>query len=457
MKKEEGFYDIISSKFEEDEVPFNAEDWKSMKMMLDASRSSRKNTVWLIVSICLLLCAAGGTFAVYKNNRGGNSKTSPAVSSAASTSAKSATHAKQNPNSISAMAPLTATDSKIVSNNNHDNKVNVQVAVKRQSATNGISRKNMVTYTSPKQEHVNGASHAFKPGSQTIALNTVNSSANGQSNELNQGSIPTDVPAAKGVTENSNVPSMVKPSPSSNVSVATTVPVKTTVDKPDSTTTGVLPQRFSEEPRIYGGKANIFSIEAGAEYSGGWQIGSAIQGKGFNPIVGVGYARYLGGKVFLKTGIQFSTFGNMSSLAYNYQHSVGNVIYDSVITTKRLYFLRIPLQLEYAIGHNKKSSIGLGGAAWFLLGNSGSATTYQQIDNNPPVNIDRHPQNTPLSGYSKVNASAYALYKYSFTRNLSMSGILYFEMTSMEENSFFGGNIIERTHGFEVMASYSFN
>ena len=456
MKNEENFYDIIGSKFEDEEVPFDKEDWKSMKTMIDASRTTKRSTVFLMTLIGLLLCATGGILAFYKGNGVGTKSTASSTITSANSKLKESIRIKQIPNSATVSA---SANPKIASNISHTNLLIAADIVKKQTPHNEMSRNHTVTNTSQHQVSANHISHIANSGGQIIASNNVGSSGIAGQNEVAQGAGKNDLIATnRRVPTYANITTFQKPIPVSNTSLATTSSTKTTVKKTDSASTSdVLPQRFSDEPRIYGGKTNIFSVEVGTEYSGGWQIGSAIQGKGFNPIIGVGYAHYLGAKLFLKTGLQFSTFGNMSTLTYNYQHTAGNVIYDSVITTKRLYFLRIPVQVEYAIGRNKNSSIGLGGSAWFLLGNSGFATSYQQIDNNPPVNVEQYSQNTPLSGYSKINASAYGFYKYTFTHNFSMYGILYFEMTSMKENSFFGGDIIERTHGFQIMAAYSFN
>lgn len=147
----------------------------------------------------------------------------------------------------------------------------------------------------------------------------------------------------------------------------------------------------------------------------------------------------------------------MSSFTYNYQHAVNQtntIFYDSVITTRRLYYLTIPLQAEYYLGHN--FSIGAGGSVSYLLGSSGYATTYQQADNNPPTNVKQYSQNIQLSGYNKVNADIRVYGRWLINRHWSMIVMYYNGITDMKNNSFFGENLIERNKGFQFLAAYSF-
>jgi len=485
MKDEQDIYDILSPKFEDNEVPFNAEHWKSMKSMIDASRAANRRTVWLMISLGLLLLA-GGTFAVYNwNTVNGKSNAISAVSTQNRTQKSVAISSTQNHNAASHVEIANST---IANNDSHSNLPSNETMVKNKNQTS--SHKTLVSLTlANNSQHQNSNQRIERnknianPGSQTIVSNNIASSNNApsaQQNNIVQGGEQNNItpstqqinnaPSTQNnlpqtVQQNSTIQSVKqnsiigKHAAESNVVIShkPIIGSPTIVHKTDSAAES-LPKRFSDEPRIFRGKSDIFSAELGTQWSGGWQIGSVIQGKGLNPIIGVGYAHYVGHKVFLKIGLQFSTFGNMNTLPYIYQHNVGNEIYDSAITTKRLYFLRIPVQFERSIGHNKmKSSWGFGGSAWVLLGNSGSASTYQLIDNNPPINMVQYSQNAPLNGYTKVNASAHALYRYTITHNFSMCGLFYYEITSMKDNSFFGGNIIEKTYGFEATLSYSFN
>lgn len=453
MNNEENFYDILRSKFKESEAPFDEENWKSMRQMIDASRAAKKRALWLVASLSLLLCAGGAGTLYHWGYESAKSNTVAVVSNNGKAIMPSAISGQLN---NSANPAGTSNSSAIINNSNQAAAPGSAVAAQNQPLANvNIT---MAAVASSYKKSDKNSRHIAASGSPIAVNNTVSSANNGQNSSIQNSR--SSMPASGKQVSINQAATSAKLSPASNSSVlkATAAVAQTHAHKADSAAAiASLPQRFSDEPRIFGGKTNLFSIEAGGEYSGGWQIGSAIQGQGFNPFIGVGYEHYMGSRIFLKAGLQFLDFGHMSPITYNYQHSVGNVIYDSVITTRRLYFIRIPIQAEYFIGRKRRSSVGIGGSVWFLMGNSGFATTYQQVDNNPPENIIQYSQNTPLDGYSKVNVSAHILYRYMLSKKFSVYGIMYFEMTSMMENSFFGDNIIERTKGVQFTLSYNLN
>lgn len=466
MTNEKNFYDILSSKFNGRETPYDEANWKSMRAMIDASRAAKRRVLWIAASVVGILLCAGGV-GLYEWNSGSSKShtVSPVVINNANNGNASQSVINSSKQVITSNTSVAPVANKTVNANTQSGEMNKEPADNsKQSITNNSPSLTMLNhYINNKAAKTH--KHIAKSGSSMIASNDNSSSNNNeeQNNSVaqvaNQGNAITNTTNTASVNQGATAQKTVPVVKSAATSKATaSVANKTAVHKTDSAIAGDnLPPRFSKEPRIFNGKTNIFSIDAGAEYSGGWQIGSVIQGQGFNPVVGVGYEHYLGSTWFLKAGLQFSTFGHMSPLTYNYQHSVGNVIYDSVITTQRLYFLRMPIQAEYFIGRKKQMILGAGGSVWFLLGNSGFATTDQQIDNNPPVNVVKYPGNAPMSGYSKIDVSAHALFGYALSHKFTIYGILYFELTNMKDNAVFGDNIIQRTRGLQLSASYNLN
>jgi hypothetical protein len=310
--------------------------------------------------------------------------------------------------------------------------------------TNGV--RNYATTTKQNCKMTTG-------GSTHIALNEPSQETNARENS-NEG--------LKSVTSNGNSSSTSPVSnPSSNFKVTTST-AKISVKKIDSSAllNDNLPSRYSDEPFIMQGKKNIFSVEAGVSWTGGWDYGLTTQGHGFNPLVGIGFMHYIKSKLFLKTGLQFSDFGNMNSVPYIIQRKEGNLVNDSVLTTKRLYYLTIPLQLEYYLGKNtiggNKNTIGGGGSVSYLLGSSGTVTTYQVYDNNPPVNLTQYSHFSTLKGYATFSSSVYGFYKRTLNHKLAIYGIVYYGLTDLKNNSFFGTNLFERDKGLKILLSYNF-
>ncbi len=443
MNNEKDFYGILHSKFDNSEAPVDEENWTKMRKMIDASRAAKNRAVWLAVSFGLLLFA-GGTFAFYEWSTGKEFKNITAQSSPVNSilnnshTINTTQHANYT-KTITTIAPIREkTDTRAVTLNSQPTKTGTG-AFHENTIHN--TRNNLLSNT---QNNITGKGSS-------IAITENNTI-------LPEKNLPENNMADKTQSVNPIPESKQTVTVASNSAIKVPAHVASTTNKADSAVGNeALPPRFSYEPRIFRGKTNILSFEAGAEYSGGWQVGSVIQGKGYNLIIGGAYTHYLGSKWFIKTGLQFSTFGNMGTLNYNYQRSVSKVgstvIYDSVITTERLYFLRLPVQAEYFIGN--KNSLGVGGSVWFLLGNSGYATTYQEVDNLPPSNAVRYSQNASLNGYNKVNLSGHILYRHTFSQHISVYGIIYYEFTNMKSNTFFDDNIIDKTKGFQILASYS--
>ncbi len=461
MSTEKDFYNILRSKFEEKEHPFNQADWTRMRAMIDLSRQGRKRNVWFIAAVTLLLCG-GGALAGYgifgSNNQGGTSN------SVSATSSQHDSKLAAIDNQATAVNQVTSASSSASVPNHSDVSSSQSSPVNHSqsfSARNNTTALALSTKNSARQIGRVSKAHHSNSGAHVIIA------SNNQAGPISASQIAQEnykvgilggseyiTPRIASLKEIDQVP---------DISVALqNASVSNTVRVLDTAITGnTLPPRFSDEPRIFRGEKDVLSIEAGVEWTAGWQYGVVTQGHGLNPMVGVGYAHYLGHKLFLKTGLQFTAYENMSSVTYNYQHSVSTspsnyTLYDSVITTKSLYFLSVPVQLEYYVGH--KISIGLGGSVLYLLGSSTAASTYQEYDNLPGVeqNVQQYSKGIEQKGYTSFNASAHALVKYTFSPRFSAYGIIYDGLINMKDNNYFGNSLFERDKGGRILLSYSF-
>jgi hypothetical protein len=458
MSTENEFYDILRSKFSEKEEPFDEKNWKSMRNMIDASRAAKRRVLWLAASAALLI-GASAAFGIYEmNNNSGKQYSSQPVTSGSITPASANNNLPINNSSNSTNSIANNNQSNASSGNtaNVVSAANNQQLASTQATTNGTNGTVAVANNSNKGSSLKRKRHSSTQYNQSIAASNEVSTITDELNAIDRDTkVENTLSSAAEPTSmltRSKAPVNATPNTVKKETVSVT---KTNV--PDTSTSNLsLPQRFSDEPRVFNGMTNIFTVEAGAEYSGGWLYITVVQGQGWNPTVGLAYTHYLGKKWFLKTGLQFSTFGNMSTYTYNYQHITSNAghytEYDSVITTKRLYFLRLPVQFERYLGH--KISGVAGGTVWYLLGNSGTASTYQQYDNNPPTNLVTYGKNAPLNGYTKVDASAHLGARYTFSRKFSLYGMFYYEFINMKDNAFFGEDILQRTKGFQFLAAY---
>jgi hypothetical protein len=459
MNNEKNFYDIVRSKFNEKEEPFDEANWKSMRKMIDDSRADKKRTMWIAASLLFLLLASG-TFALIEWKTGGgkqNSVTASVQNNGVNNSSSPSTGISKQNNTSN--ATVENSNSKIASNNSQASNLNNQPIVTNQTPSNGNAAIASIAPTQ-HQKKIKGHRHRLQTSSNSDSANEI-AAMNKTLNDIERDTKienvisstdnlqPTQQPLTKEQTKTSNPATTTK-----TTTAATAAAIKAHIA--DSIASEKLPLRFSGEPRIFNGEKQMISIEAGCSFSFGWKNGNSTQGLGFNYLFGVGYMHYLTAKWFLKTGIQFSDLGNMSSYSYNYQTALSShVVNDSVITTKRLYYMSIPLQFEHFSAYDGRYSLGIGGTISYLLSSTGSASTYQIIDNNPPANIVNYSQNIQLNGYNKLTASIYGFYRYMFTRHWSAYGVLSF-MTPAENKSFFGQSQYLENTSVKVILSYTF-
>ncbi|MGP8215912.1 MAG: hypothetical protein ACLQQ4_10145 [Bacteroidia bacterium] len=197
------------------------------------------------------------------------------------------------------------------------------------------------------------------------------------------------------------------------------------------------------------------SVELGAGYSLGWKYGDTSQANSIYPVIGIGYSRALSDKLLVKTGLQFSTLGNIGTTQFVIKHVNYDFEYnakDTAVTTKTLYYLTIPLQLEYKIG--QKNAVGAGGTLSYMFNSSGTVNVYS-VEGNTVTPINSYSQNMYIKGYNQWNASAYVLYKRNITEKLSVYLIPYLGLMNIKSNSFFMENSSSKDSGVKILLSYT--
>src|SRR5580698_2780017 len=116
MNNENNFYDILRSKFNDKEQPFDEANWKSMRAMIDKSREKKRRAFWLASSAAFLLLAAG-TFGIIEwkaNGTGKSTIVSSRNSSVNNSSQNTTTLNKQRTNLANTVA---TTDNGTTANN----------------------------------------------------------------------------------------------------------------------------------------------------------------------------------------------------------------------------------------------------------------------------------------------------------------------------------------------------
>ncbi len=234
-----------------------------------------------------------------------------------------------------------------------------------------------------------------------------------------------------------------------NETVATTK--KDTAAKKTDTAKTITPQ--PDKPRT--SEKDVLSVEAGTNFVTGWSYGNTTEGRGFNPIVGIGYTHIINPTWSVHTGVFFNTIGYLSSSTYTDSHTnydFGYTAKDTSITTKWLYYITVPLQLQYNL--DEKNYIGIGGTLSYLINSSGTITTYNQ-NSFTVTNKQTVAQTGYYNGFNSWNATVMALYGRKLTSRLSASLTAYFGLMDIKSNSVFAEQKFERETGLRILVSYN--
>jgi len=246
------------------------------------------------------------------------------------------------------------------------------------------------------------------------------------------------------------------PVDSANKPVTVAVTKKDSVNKKkDSASKPAQPSVTVQQPQTgTPSKKIIVSVEAGTNFCMGWSYNGTMEGRGFDPVAGLGLSYILSPTWLLHTGIYYNGIGHLNSSTYTSPHinyDFGYNSADTSITTKWLHYITVPLQLEYTL--NEKSHIGFGGTVSYLITSSGTMTTDTQVGS-----VISNRKDVTQTGYSKwfntLNASVMAMYGRKISGKFSASLAAYFGLIDLKDNSFFNTQKFERDMGIRVLLSY---
>ncbi len=129
-------------------------------------------------------------------------------------------------------------------------------------------------------------------------------------------------------------------------------------------------------------KKHYLNVEVGGNYLLGWDAKKGKDGQGLNWFFGFNYGRYICKKTSLSLGIQAYNLANIKQPFYlisEKEYGFGSKNIYTRVTSNQLYYIAIPLKLNYAI--NSWNSIGLGVNAAYLVNAENTIEKYYLLDN----------------------------------------------------------------------------
>ncbi len=493
MENKEKFEDIMRARFaEKREIPFDEPNWENIKDMLSAAREKRKRRRIGFIFFFGLLSGIVITIPFILNSNTTAAKTENkttnvvlAETNRKLSSANENQHSAVTENKTAAVQQEKTPEASTIKSQNESVQKIVEPATVK-NATSEVKTAPLVltdsqtkkqTPVQKKRVYVQtNISPGFTPAS-TKEKNVVKKevtvakiSAESKQVEKNNSSplvVATKVPETKTTEKqivNESVNNKQSTSPETTTAATTDTsktaaiipPVTTKIDslqkKTDTTAVAKNAVRPENNLVVIPPEKNIFSLEAGTGYALGWNYGDTIEGRGFNPLLGIAYTRMINSKWSLRTGLQATSIGHLTASSHTIKNINCNFGYnssDTIVATNWLYYLTVPVQLQYNL--NAKNQIGFGGTFSYLINGSGKLTTYSQTDDAGITGKKESSQIGYVKGFNAINASILLSYTRRFSDRFSAGLVVYYSLTDLKNNSFFNKQKIERDMGLKLI------
>ena len=156
---------------------------------------------------------------------------------------------------------------------------------------------------------------------------------------------------------------------------------------------------------------------------------------GTNFYAGINYGIYISKKISVSAGLQFYNVGNIKQSFYTASQTVygfGSTGSYTNITTNSLYYISIPLKLNYVLSPISKIGIGLN--TGFLVGGKNTIETYNLFDG-VKANVTTTTNNGYYEGVNTKNMVLSAFYTHKLNKRLSINGELMYGISDIYNNT----------------------
>jgi hypothetical protein len=484
MSEQEKFDDLLRSKLEERDFPFDETNWDKAEGMIERSEKKRRYGFIALIFFAGILAGAGIMYPIMHTT---NSSTITSTQSLTQTNVTSAqnqttvTQATVTPSQQSSNEAVTTTTTSTSANTNSSSQqvASVDNSTTRQSSnvvpqvanvsTSGTEKHNKhkhpaaktdsttataydyvrpsskkttrrkVHYTQPEENSITPIVSDNNNTSQTIAKKDVSPTTNSvQPNAVNK------------TAEQNNNTTTVKDTTNKTQAVATTDSIK----KHDSTTTASAVATNNQQQPVQTPKYThtLFSVDAGAGYSLGWMKEGATQGNGVSPVLGISVTHYFSTNISALIGLQYNSLTNINTLYSNTSqlYDFGAVSDVTSVTLKTLYYVALPIKFQYSINSNNMVSVGAN--ILYLLNSNSNVVSYNQNYFGTSGYTSANKMGY-MDGLNNLDAQITLAYRRKIQRfTATLEG--YYGLLDIEKNSFFNNNVFERNSGLRIMISY---
>ena len=487
MKEEKDFDKIIRSKFAEKEFIFNEANWERVEQKLDANRTRalviRRSLIFIIgLSIGILLMFPF-IFSSEEESNNGIPRVNVSTQSVPSLKQKIRIESENNSSLIgrkikeSDTFPVGAENKSKTEKQSEINPAHL-VAIDASSSA--------LTHTSPisnKSSHQNiteaskgiASLRAATPSTSQELTESLRSSENNnfitQATKEEKKDLPSEsndiispIDSSSALAKNSNYSSTLQQDTSSTPLIDSSVASdqtraeKTKIDSSHTSKADTIlinPIDSNKQPPADQEKNNNtlthFSLEFGADYTLGWNYGDISEANGLNPVFGISIHHHLNSNWSFLTGIHYGSITRLKACqkAFSYKtFDFGSTIIDTIVDTKRIYYIRVPLQLAYNINNN--NSIGIGGLFSYLL----NTASHVSINTNNTGPIIKKELGYYAGAFKKWDAALALSYRRKISDKIGLAALSHIGLIDIKSDNFFSKQKFERNVGLIITLTY---
>lgn len=216
------------------------------------------------------------------------------------------------------------------------------------------------------------------------------------------------------------------------------------------------------------GSSTIYSLDIGTNYELGWVYKDKKEGKGFNPILGLGVTLFYNSKWSLCIGAQYGSIAYLKTSEKKFttkNYSFGINYSDTIITTKWLHYAVLPLMVQYHV--NNKNSFSIGGSVSYLVNSINTISYDKRISDPNHTNSSVSYTNDSSGGNKKLtngyysndfnywDASLMMGYRRRLSEKFNIAAIANIGLLDIKKNLIFNENKRERNSGIKIIISYN--
>jgi hypothetical protein len=395
MSYEEEFDKIVRQKAGQADYPFDENNWMKTRQILDEQRAVSQKAFlknWIMPVAAVIAVGAVGVLLLNSGSGKTTRENFHAVSQIEHSSLNASITNSQNNAEVSSLpgksaksltnfqtAPTTENNKNLLAQKTDILEQNAIVP----SAPEGSSQISVTTPIALQKEVPAKADQEINVSS-SVPVNII-SVPETKSPELSSNGVIENVPHVSGnevvpaqndITEEPVISANESASSSGIAEDNLTSEEDITADKLDAKSLLLNIEQFSAEPSLpfvllnrydedYFTKKKLthyMNVEFGGTYLLGWNTANGADGKGLNWYGGVNYGYYLCPKTSISVGAQAYNITNIQQAFYKSskkEYGFGSTSSYTAITTDNLYFISLPVKINYHVNSSNHFGIGL--------------------------------------------------------------------------------------------------